>query len=492
MKLLGRGADDSGMTLPEILVAAAILLVCLTSLATLLAGAVSSSLAAKMRDEAANLANARIEAARSLPYDQVGVRYSNGVSGDPAGSILTPDVNGKFTVETLCSWVRTADGRAAYKKLTIHVTWANPVPGTLDVTTMIYGRSSLVTAGDLVVKLRYREDGSPVQSASVAIRASDGSARAVMSDTAGEAFFGQVPVGAVGLAVTPPAGYVVDGSALASAAVTPDALSTVIVYVQKPATTVVHVHSSTGSPIVGATVSLHRQDGTDLPAVTTDENGNAVFASLLYASYSATVSKSGYTSATLPFTLTNGTTAPTVDFTMSPVSFANLLVRVFDANGTQLPGAAVSITTTAGAVVGSGTSGSNGECPFNSLAAGSYRVLVSKSSFMSQNTPVAIGSSGSVTLDVQLGAVANGAMHVTTLLLNNGGNNAQPASLRFVVSGPSYYNDALVSDSSGSLTLSNLVPGSYSVRTYTLPSSTVTVLISSSSIADVSISQKAK
>jgi type II secretory pathway pseudopilin PulG len=72
------------MTLPEVMIAASVMLVCLVSLAGLLGGSITSSASAHMRDEAANIANDRLETARSLNYDRVGLHYTNGLYGDPA------------------------------------------------------------------------------------------------------------------------------------------------------------------------------------------------------------------------------------------------------------------------------------------------------------------------------------------------------------------------------------------------------------------------
>jgi prepilin-type N-terminal cleavage/methylation domain-containing protein len=486
---IGRGTrSDRGMTLPEVMIASSILLVCLTSLAGLLAGAVNSSSNARMRDEAANLANARIEAARSLGYDHVGVRYASGVSGDPAGDILTPDTDGPFTVVTACTWIRTPAGRAAYKQLTVTVSWQKPTPSQVQVTTMIYGKSDIATSGDLDVKLRYREDGAPVTDSAIAIRASDNVVRALTADSGGEAFFGQVPVGAVALAVTPPAGYVVDSSNLSSVTVSADAVTTVIVYVQKPASTTIIVADTNGAPIAGASVALRRADGTDIAPVLTDAGGNAVFADLLYSDYSATVTKAGYAAASLPFTVSVGQPAPVVSFSMSPNLGISLLVSVFDANGTQAPGAVVTVTRNGNNTdTQQGTTGSNGQVSFSGLQAVAYTVAVAKNGYVTQSQTVQVNTT-LTSVDIHLEAAAsNGNLHITTL-----DKNGHTGAIQVVVSGSGYYRSDLMSDSSGNLMLTGLVTGSYTVQCFTNPASVATVIISAGQTADVTVSQSKK
>ena len=479
--------SDRGMTLPEVMIASSILLVCLTGLGTLLGGAVNSSRTARMRDEAANLANERIETARSLAYDQVGVRYANGLSGDPAGTILTPDTEGAFVVTTQCTWVRTAGGRAAYKQLTVSVAWQQPTPGHLDVTTMIYGKSDIVNSGDLDIRLRYREDASPVLNATVSIVDSNNSARSVLSDSSGEAFFGQAAIGAAALSVTPPAGCVVDTSTISNVSVSADAVSTIIVYIQRPAQSTIHVTDTDGAPVAGATVTVRRADGAVLPVLTTNVNGDALFTALLYSDYTAAVAKSGYSSASAPFTVNVGAASPTVPIGISRLLGVGIHVRVFDTNGTQVPGATVTVRRNGSdTILQQGTAGTNGEISFSGFDAGTYNTTVDKASYVSQVLSTSLYDGDIDTLDFHLVPVAaNGNMHITTY-----DKNGHATSIRVIVSGSGYYRNDLSSDSSGNLTLTGLVPGSYSVQCYTKPASVATVIVNAGQTANASVSQK--
>jgi len=478
--------SDSGMTLGELMIASSVLFVCLTALASLLGGSVISSRTARVRDEATNLANERIEVARSLAYDRVGLHYTNGAYGDPAGDIVTPEQVGAFTVVTECEWVRTDLGRAAYKQLKVTVSWEQPIPGQVSLTTMVYGKSDIATSGDLVVRLRYREDSTPVENATVAIVTSGGSARSVLSDSTGEAFFGQADVGAVGVTVVPPAGYVVDTSALSTVTIPVDAVATAIVYLQHPAEATVRVADTNGVRVSGATVTLRRADGTTVPAVVTDSNGEARFFDLLFANYTATITKAGYPSATAPFAVTVGAPAPLVPVAVTPLLGVGIQARVFDVNGTPLSQATVSVRREGNQDPFQTTAtGTNGEVSFTGMDEGAWRIDVSREGFASQFRVTYLYDGDHDTINFSLvPAVTKGNMHIATK-----DKNGHLRSIRVIVSGAGYYSNNLWSDYDGSLTLNDLSTGSYQVQCYTNPASIATVIINGGQTAEVSVSQ---
>jgi hypothetical protein len=487
MKIRQTQGSDRGMTLGEVMIASSVLLVCLTALAGLLGGSVTSSRTARIRDEAANLANERIEYARSLAYDSVGVHYANGLFGDPAGEILTPQTFGSFTVTTECTWVRTAAGRAAYKKLVVHVAWQQPIPGEVVVTTMIFGKSEIVTSGDLVVRLRYREDGLAVSNATVSIVAFDGSSRSVLTDSAGEAFFGQVARGAAQLSIIPPAGCVVDTSTVSSVTIAADAVTTIIGFIQHPAQATFHIIDTAGSPVSGASVTLRRNDGTLFPAVLTNASGDALFTQLLYADYSVTVEKAGYPSATAPFTLGLADPQPSVPVTISPSVGAGLTVRVLDVNETPIPGATVNVQLRGGAPVPTGIVGANGQVSFTGLVEGGYDTTVTATGYTLQTRATYLHDGDQDTMVFHMTPViTQGNLRILT----RDKHDNPIGNIRVVVSGPTpYYVDSLRSDASGLLYLTNLVPGSYRVWCYTRSGGTVTVIVNGGQTAEIRVYQ---
>jgi len=481
--------SDSGMSIAEVLIASSILLVCLIALAAVLGGVITQSAQARSRDEATNLANARLETARSLSYDSVGVHYADGHSGEPAGTILTPEQVGRFVVTTACEWVQAADGRAAYKRVKVSVSWRNPVPGSVDVNTIIYGKSTVLGVGDFLVKLRSRESPDPVGGTEITLVAADGSAHRVTTNASGEALFGRVPVGACTLSLTPPAGYVVDAGTLANVSVSGDAVSTAIVYLQHPAQATVQVTDMSGAALSGASVKIVRSDGAVSASSTTGVNGVVAFGQLLYGDYTATVSRTGYASATLPFSVTVSASSPTVPFRMSAGSTHGVRVQVFDSNQTQLPGTTVVLTTQAGVLTAQGVTGSNGEITFSTATWGNYTLTASRAGYVSQTVALYVHDNG-VDEDLarfNLTAVETmGNMHVLTT-----GKNNKLQSLRVVVSGPGgYFSNTLYSNSAGELWFNSLVPGSYSVQIYSDEGSAVTAIINAGLTSDVSVSQR--
>jgi type II secretory pathway pseudopilin PulG len=487
-----RGMSDEGMTLPEVMIAASILLVCLTSLAGLLGGAITSSTMTRSRDEATNLANARLEGARGLPYDSVGLRYPDGSSGEPPGTILTPEQVGRFLVTTECSWVQAASGRSAYKRLKVTVAWTSPMAGQVEVNTIIYGKSGISGAGDFLVKLRNRESPDPVTGTEVTLIAADGSTHRYSTDAAGEVLFGQVPVGPCTLSVAAPAGYIVDTSTLVGVAVSVDAVSTAIVYLQLPSQATVHVADANGTPLVSATVTIRRSDGAVSASTVTNSSGVASFSQLLYGDYTATVTHSGYADADLPFAVTLSDAAPVVQFVMSPGVHHGVRVRVFDSNGTQVPGATVVVKDQGGSVVNQGVTGSNGEISFSITVVGNYTVTVSKAEYTGGSQVVTIHDEhDEEVVTFSLAAVqTKGNMHILTK-----GKNNKLQSLRVVVSGPGgYFRNDLWSSASvgqvGELWLNDLVPGSYSVQIYDDAGSAVTVIVMAGQTVDIAVSQR--
>jgi type II secretory pathway pseudopilin PulG len=476
------------MTLPELMIASSILLVCLVSLAGLLGGAIASSSMTRARDEATNLANERLESARNLPYDSVGIKHADGTYGDPAGKIVTPETVRQFTVTTECSWVQALSDVAAYKKLRVVVAWTSPFAGQVEANTMVYGRTGITGSGDLLVQVAYRENQNAVTGREVTIVDSSNITRLVTTNSRGEALFGQVPVGPCTLSVSPPPGCIVDGSTLTGAAVSTDSVSSALVYVQQPAQATVVVTDMSGAPLSDALVSVRRSDGAVASWALSDASGIASFSEILYGEYAATVTRDSYASATQPFSVAYGASSPTVTFRMSSAPTHGIRVRVFDSNGTQVPDANVTVTNASGAVVGTGTTGTNGEVAFSPLAIGAYTVAVSKSGYAGATQVATLHEEhDEETLSFTLSAAAaNGNMHILTY-----GTNKKLASYWVVISVPDgYFANDLRSDGSGELTVTNLIPGTYSANLRDSRASAVTVVINSNQTTEVKLDMK--
>jgi uncharacterized surface anchored protein len=264
-------------------------------------------------------------------------------------------------------------------------------------------------------------------------------------------------------------------------------VTTIIVYIQQPAQATIHVTNTSGAALSGASVTLRRADGATLPAVVTNTNGDAVFSQLLYADYSATIAKAGYPSATMPFSMLAGAAASRVNVAIAPLLGVGLQVRVYDTNGTPLSGATVTVRRDGNTTpLQTGTVGTNGQIAFSGLDAGDYNATVDRTGYVSQVKSDSMYDGDHDTLDFYLTpVVVQGSMRVTAL-----DKYGHAASIRVIISGPNgYYRNDLWSNSSGVLSVTGLVPGSYQVKCYTKPSSTATVIVNGGQTAEVQISQ---
>lgn len=281
-------ADDSGFSIIEVVVAAAIIfVVAMGALSALGFATLSSSLAA-VRGQATNLANKELEAARNIPYDNLGTVTLSGVMGDPPGSIPATKAVGAFLVQSTVSWQRDpVTHRAKYKNMTVTVTWQRPLPGSVTLSTSIFGRSDIVNSGDVeITVLEYDAPNAPILNAHAYLTPLASMTRLVSTDASGVAFFGVVPTGNASTTVTA-YGYLIDPTVVPNVTVAADTLSSAVVYAQRPSSVRVTVTRSSGVPVASTSVGLVGPSGTF--TVTTDGLGVALFPDLLIGNYVASV-----------------------------------------------------------------------------------------------------------------------------------------------------------------------------------------------------------
>jgi hypothetical protein len=162
------------------------------------------------------------------------------------------------------------------------------------------------------------------------------------------------------------------------------------------------------------------------------------------------------------------------------------VVRVSDANETPISDATVTVNSSPART---GKTGTNGEMSFAGLSAGVYSVTVLKPGYVTHVITADLHDGDQDTLDVHLmPVVLQGSMHVTT----RDHHGALLGHVQVIITGPNnYYSDSQSSDHYGSLTLSSLVPGTYTVRCYTRPQGTATVIVAADQTSEVEISQTA-
>lgn len=382
----------------ELVWAAAIMLIVVIGVMTVLSFAAQSAQSNAIRVRALNLANQRLEQSRNLPYDSLGVRYDGGGLGNPAGAILTPEViDNRFTVTTQVGWARDPDThRALYKTIHVTVSWTEGRGGLVDVSTSVFGKSALVNTGDLSILVRDRVTDEPLTNAQVTITPTSGTARTVTTGADGEAFFGYLPTGTYSVNIVK-MDYVFDTAALSAVAVQADLLTSIVAYGQEPSRVLVTVETAPGVYLQGATVTLTSAAGTVLTAYS-GFDGVATFDNLIVGAYQVAARYTGRSSARGQVDVLS----PGQDYSLS-LSLAvrnGLTIRVIDSALAGVSGATVRVLGpqpgTNNATGSPGVTASNGEVSFGTLDDGTYTIIATKSG-MNDSAPLVYVYDGSST-----------------------------------------------------------------------------------------------
>jgi Tfp pilus assembly protein PilV len=307
----------AGFTVAEFVAAAAILFIILVGVLGAVEYAGASTRMAAMRQSAINVATAQVEKNRNLPWDDIGVTYSNGYAGNPPGTIpanttVTTSL-GTFAVDTEVWWakdqVTAGVWRAAYKKMRVTVSWADPTPGRLAVETAVFGQGETGNAGDVqIIAVEADDPSKVVPGVSIVIDPSGAGATSLAkTDSDGVAFFSGVPLGGASITGTSPS-WLVDTTGLESVTIVSGYQNLGFVKCQKGCTAVVHVRSDGVENLAGATVTLKDKDRPTAPVKTavTDADGNATFSPLwvsLGAGYEVTATYGSQASPAGTFSL---------------------------------------------------------------------------------------------------------------------------------------------------------------------------------------------
>ncbi len=499
----------------EVAFSAAILFIVAVGVLGALEYASTGTASASVRDKALNIASKQIELAREIPYDSVGVYYTNGTHGDPDGNILTPAsvaASGavtSFRVDTKVSWVRDpVSGHAKYKAMKVTVSWnRGMLNGSVSLATNIFGRSTIVNAGDILLTLRdFDYPNNPIPDAVVTLVPSTGSSRVVSTDSNGEAFFGQVPTGNATMTVQA-SGWLVQNAPLSDpgnwvgpVTVSPDAVSPITLFAQRPSQAIVTV-LHTGTPMQGATVIItRRSDGSQYDGAqytgTTVSNGQALFPNLWEGTYDATASASGgYQSMPGTFTIIAGNT--TAQTTISLPGPATIIVRAVELDGTPIVGASVWVFALPGYIQppGSpGVTGSDGTCSFSGLVSGGYYLAGWAAGHFTSQVTTNLAPDSVTTWTATLPKILPGNLKIT--VKNQDGTLAvKGVSLTVTCYYPSYTaspdpRTATSGPDIGTVTLTNLQWGYY----YVTPSTplvadppTVSGMLNSGSTTDMTV-----
>jgi hypothetical protein len=275
-------AEDSGVTIIELMVSSAILFIAAIGVVAALTFSASASAQSAQRSAALDLATFKLEQARSIAYDKVGTVNGN-PDGDllevdpPVGSAARPD---GFTIYTEVDWSRdSSSGAAEYKNVKITVRWDRPRPGSVSLASAIYGTTLLANVGDLRVFAREALTLNPIHMARVTVVPKGRTVQAIkFTSTTGEAFYGRIPIGVAKQVTVSASGWVFEPFTLPLIA--PNEVTYLWVYARRPCTAIINVIDNVSSaPIEHAFVTLTGTGGT--PVVSeTGADGAAHFTGL--------------------------------------------------------------------------------------------------------------------------------------------------------------------------------------------------------------------
>ncbi len=460
-RLLVSSRDDAGSTLIELISASAILLIVAIGTIGALTFSATSSADSKQGVSALNLANQKLEEARNLPYDDVGITYADGTYGDPSGTIPDSEAVGEFTVETSVSWARDAvTGRSEYKDIRIAVSWATPRPGRVTVASAVYGKSNLTNIGDLNVNVQEKVTGVKIPYARVVLKPAGTGLRMVDADSNADAFFGAVGIGTATITVSA-TDWVFDPLDLPTVNIAPDLLTSVVAYAVRPCSSVITVVDTSSTPIPSATVTLTDSRGRQRYIVT-GADGLASFTGLYPDSYTVRADKIGRVRASGAIgPMSNGGAYPLTLSMTAPIPIGSVRVRVRDASLVYMQGVTVSLKGPSPAsteVTGSPqVTPSSGEVFFADVDSGTYTATCSKSGYQTTSgTAVVVNPFETIVSVILPINAAPGNLHITIT-----------ASGReyFRVRGPGGYDSGRkrTSSSGHDYTLAGLAPGTYTV-----------------------------
>jgi hypothetical protein len=261
---------EGGFTVAEILMASVILLIIVTGAMSGIIFASQASAMSARRVEATSLASQQIELARNLPFDDVStVVPSNGL---PAGDIQTPVTVGPYTVTTTVAYgAYGAVAAARYKTITVTVSWTDPVPGSITVSSVVAGASGTQDYNFGTVKIWTLENGSsadPLSGVSVQLTDINNRTYSVVTTASGVATFDYVPSGSITVNASL-VGYLAD--TLMSPSCVANTITTLPVSLHRVRTAVITCTAQSGKKLSGMSLTVNGATKT------TDVNGTASF-----------------------------------------------------------------------------------------------------------------------------------------------------------------------------------------------------------------------
>ncbi len=317
----------------------------------------------------------------------------------------------------------------------------------------------------------------------------------------GVVFIGAVPIGTYDIAVSGvPSGYAYDPADVTGKVVVADDLTTVVVNFGRPSTVNYTITDSvTHNVIPNVAVTLVNSDGKTVGTAHTAADGVATFTGLLIGTYSVQFDANGYNSATQPLSITQEDSTQNIPVSLAPKpTTGSVAVTVKDSNGTILQNATVVLRNSSTGVQTTLQTASNGVATFANMPPGDYTVHCSMAGYSSPaDSSLTLNAGDALSLTVILSGSSDTGLDIATYKQGLLGGILLTPGIRVIVSGPGYYNDSLTSSFSligllfpSHIRITGLLPGTYTVQTYTKPLSVVTVIVTGGHISNCSVVQK--
>jgi type II secretory pathway pseudopilin PulG len=407
-QLKKRPIADGGFTVVEIAIALSIVLIVTIAVIGVLTFASASETMSVRRQTAVDIANQRIELAKTLNYSDLGV-----VGGNPPGVIPSEETTGGYLVVTDVQrmWETVAGTQTAstYKNISVIVSWELPRPGSVTMQSAVFGRDSYANVADLIVNLVDGDDAdASMENAIVTVDASLGAPQIQYADLSSTARFGRLPSGLTAVNVDLPP-YIFDISPFQSLTLVPATLTNITITGWMASDVTFHVTDSAGTDVSGASIVFD----TDQTQVT-DSLGNTVFDGLLpnglmgtpdnYA-YAVTVPGYDVVLGEVP-AISTGNSHVTVDVVLPSITVGRLTMKVYSTQtGQPLQGATV---TCSKPTLRSATSDADGLASFDVTGTVSIPGAVI--------TPTLSGYTGSaITTTLVPGEFRNGTLPMTPI-----------------------------------------------------------------------------
>ena len=471
--------DESGFTVVEFVVAAAILFIVSTGIMGALAYASTANASTAMRQLGLELANQRMEQARNMPYDTLGTQ-----NGYPIGTIPTPETvlvptpegNRTFVVVTEVEWaVDSASNLSSDKAVRITVSWASPRPGSVMVESNVVGKSSLTNVGDVKVSVVDAQTGDPVSGATFTIKPASGLTASKTTVLTGFVRWGKVPAGSIIITGTCSTHYL-DMSPVSGAAVISGQLNPWTIQAYRPSSGTVHVHDQAGNNLKDVDVTISGPAGSSdwscpngTGTARTDDSGNAFFAKLRSgATYTVTGVLDGYTVETSPPVLSTGAGGSSSESLLQMIHNTNIRVTVLD-DSTGLPISGATVTATGPTTVSfpsltDATYGQATSNPMGTIGTGrSYTVTVVKNGYLTKTGSVTLSQYELGEVTVRLSTPPPTTIKVTVL----DDHGAPIKDAKVSATGPTAVTFAALTDGSGYAT-SNDMGAIGTLKTYTV------------------------